>query len=148
MFKLLLTIILIYFSTNNSIAHPLHLTVTNIDIYNDSINVEIKIFQDDLSSIIDIKDSTNIIKYTSNNLQIIIDSNIIHFYNQQLLISDNNIIIIFKTYYNSSVNKITIINTLLSDTFGDQRNMVIINYMQQEKGIVFSNNTTQQTIHF
>lgn len=137
-------------------AHPLHITITNIDITGDSIKVIIRIFIDDFTlALMSENKITKTIKLTESNelINSYIKHHLILQTNKANLIlkqsksvfDDESIIIYLKTHIDSQPSELTIENSLLCNLYGDQRNMVIISYLKNEKGIMFSPIETKQT---
>ncbi len=135
------------------VLHPVHITITNIDINKNTQEIKIvtKFFSDDFQKIInhnykinlDITDSASIFKYRkqisnyiARNFKLII--------NNKSLIDKKLTFIRTKTNHQSTwfyfvINKkikpkkITIVNNLLNDLYQDQKNLVFIKYNNVQK---------------
>jgi hypothetical protein len=142
-------------------SHPLHLTLTNIDIYNDSIKVAIRILISDFELAMDEYNNITRQKYIYNTedeeLELIKRYIDVHF---KISTEDENIILILDEkqsddavlwiYLNGqfNVNEKTLLieNNLLRNLNSDQRNMVIVNCNHKENGYEFTSTDTKKTI--
>lgn len=148
------------FSTIYSVsAHPLHLTITNIDITNDSVKIVIRLFTDDFTNAIltenlinkpinitDKKNKELIKSYILSNFRIQINSNTVILNHSKNEFDDESILVFLEAKITTTTTKININNKLLCNLFGDQRNMVIVKYNTNEKGVMFSSTETEKII--
>ena len=151
-----------------AVLHPIHITVTNIEIKNKSKEIIIvtKFFSDDFQKIINnnynvnlnINDSLSIYKhkkqisnYIAKNLKIIINNKSI----------TNNKLVFYKTKSNNQATwfyfkikkritpkSIVIIDNLLNDLFDDQKNLVFVNYNNKHKSFKLSKNDKMCSFNF
>ena len=134
------------------LAHPLHLSVTNITIENNEIRIIMNTFRDDWevayfhfhSREIDFKDPVKreIPWFTgyldksfkislgsdSKNLEIVLDT---------VMVNEDNMVIELRAIIEEEPNSLYIYNTILTDIFPDQTNLVIIGINNRESGIKF-----------
>jgi hypothetical protein len=120
-------------------------------------NVVVRIFKDDFTTVLSNENKTDknisldnkelILSYIQKHLQIKAVSTKICFKNLTDSITNDAILIYLKEYCKQPINNLSITNTLLSDLYGDQRNMVILNYNNNERGMEFSTNTTFMVIN-
>lgn len=162
---IVLLILLFYNSWNY--YHPVHITITNVDYYeNESkFEIKIKIFSDDLENIIQKKTGINIglttltiskktepylIEYISENFNLFVNNK-----NKPLInksskftyeIKDGAILIDVSIKISEKVRTLKIYNNLLNDLYDDMKNMLIINWKNQEKGIIFAKNKTEEIL--
>ena len=138
--------------------HPIHITMTNIDINEDANRIIIvtKVFSNDFQKIInsnykinlDIKDSVSIYRYQkqisnyfAKNLKLIInDKSLINNRLRFTKTSSNYEATWFYFTINKKIKpkKITIIDNLLNDLFNDQKNLVFIKCNDLEKSFKLS----------
>lgn len=149
------------------LLHPIHITMTNIDINNKSnkIIVVTKFFSDDFQKIINknykinlnIKDSISVTKYKSEisnyifkNLKVIIDKKLILKKNLTFNYTKSNFQAIwfyFEINKKIKPNKIIVINNLMNDLYEDQKNLVFIKYKNFESAFKLSLNETIKTVN-
>ncbi|MGQ9846321.1 MAG: DUF6702 family protein [Bacteroidales bacterium] len=147
-------------------AHPVHITITNIEpnASNTYFDVAIKIFTDDLEHGIAQQLNKNIgliaknpckdihklfLSYINNNFKIIINNKPIEISKIKFVkysIVDDATWLYFKYKIPSKIKKITIYNNLLNHLYPDMTNLVIIKWNQQEQGLMFSKNKTEQVV--
>jgi len=159
MIKLHLLIILFVFF-GKLFAHPLHITVTNIDIAHDSIKILIRIdgkaiddavmnenTKPQLYKNVNINESINktFKDYFLTNFKIFMNDNLIT-KDCKFKIDGDFIETIIGSRIENLPKELTIINTLLIDNVSDIRNMVILNVNNVEQGIEFNSVETKKTI--
>jgi len=142
-------------------SHPLHLTITNIEIEKDSINVAIHLFSSDIKlAILDFNvrkipaiqtDTTdlsneNIDDYISAHLKIRTISGLLVLKNIRKNIDELSLWIYLNGEFSSNDTSIIIENNLLNNIYGDQRNLVIFSCNKKEEGIEFNATETKKTI--
>lgn len=141
-------------------SHPVHVSISNIDYSekNKSFDISLKIFVNDLEAVIDNKyhvklnlgksdESQNSIelinKYISENYVIIINNKIKS--KNKMIFKDKKIIEdSIWLYYEykgvkSNIKNISIKDSILTDIYKDQNNLLIINYNNFQKGYNFKN---------
>jgi len=163
MFKKVKYILLLFLLVVSSkiYPHPLHLTVTNIDIKANNIKVTIRVFNDDFSSALSLFYNTSKIINLQCNETIVSDTIKSYIdYNFKIVQKECNINlnylkcnrdelsqwIYLEGEINSMVSSLTVENNLLNNLYGDQRNLVIVSCNKNEEGFEFSNKETKKTI--
>ncbi len=149
------------------VLHPIHISVTNIDINTKNkkkILIVTKVFSNDFQKIINtnyntnlnINDSISIFKhkkqisnYITKNLKLIINNKSI--INNKLMfdsINYNNQASWFYFSINKKITpkKIIIINNLLNDLFQDQKNLVFIKYKNFQKSFKLTKSDKLRTL--
>lgn len=147
-------------------AHPVHITITNIEpnASNACFDVAIKIFTDDLEHGIVQQLNKNIgliaknpsddihklfLSYINTNFKIIINNKPIEASKIKFVkytIVDDATWLYFEYKIPSKITKITIYNNLLNHLYPDMTNLVIIKWNQQEQGLTFTKNITEQAL--
>ncbi len=140
-------------------AHPLHLSITNIDKKDDSLQISIRLFKDDFSTAIN-----QLFVFTDKNTDsllppphLAINYLLAHFelttdrQNCELSFSHQqhdelSVWYFFSCAFPNNWNQILLKNTLLTDIFNDQKNLVIVNLNNTEQGFEFDAKTSQITI--
>jgi hypothetical protein len=146
-----------------AIAHPIHVTVTNMDFQSDSnrIDYSIRLYYDDFQSLINYKYQTTldfqnrnrltsteqnaILDYISQSFQIIVNKNDIlaaDFLGWKL--ENQSVWLFFCTNISGRMKEIGIRNMLLLDLFNDQSNLIILQHRGIEKGLEFNKRNTLQ----
>ena len=133
-------------------AHPLHLSITNITYENGKLNIRIKSFRDDWeigyfhyhSKPIDFTEPSNrelpwFNEYLNKTFRIALGEEMpgLALEIDTVLLDDDAMTIEIHTKVPSSPNSLYIYNTLLTDIFPDQTNLVIFVYEKKETGIKF-----------
>jgi hypothetical protein len=150
---------ILFIVSETGFSHPLHLSITNIDFKNDSVFISMRLFQDDFSAaLIKYYESTDssitnnplhnnfATEYLNKNFILYTNSNLCPL---EFLYSENDELSVwyyFKAVCTVHQKMFEIHNSLMIDFFTDQKNMVIINYQNQEDGYEFDAQRTQQTI--
>lgn len=158
----------IIFSTFLLCAHPVHLTVTNIEYNNSSksFDISIRLFVKDFTTIlsqnnnqeiilsgkdINSKNKTFITKYITDNLKLNINNKQIS-KNKYVLkeekIEDITIWLTYNIKFKDKISKIEITNTLMTDLYRDQKNMLIFTYNKKQSALEFSRKETTNTLKF
>ena len=148
--------------------HPVHVSVTNIE-YNtteDRFDISIKLFTDDFEDILNqkyeanldlinnIEDNNNddyIIKYIFEHFSFEINGtdktekklNFVNKENQDLATW-----LYFEYQTKENINSIEIKNSLMTDLYHDQTNLLIITYHDQQNAIKFDRKTISEKITF
>ena len=142
--------------------HPLHITISNIEyIEKESLfEINIKIFKDDFQSIV--FQETGILILKDNNLDTTKINQINTYINKHFCIifdgkknqlnfisaEDKEDAIWIKYNIKQEImHNILITNTLLTNLYTDQKNLVIFNYKDIKKGITLNANDTSYTIN-
>jgi hypothetical protein len=141
-------------------AHPVHVSVCNLEIEDKNITIAIKLFSDDFQLalqhnygvMIELDDLTSpdnkeiLDKYINSALHLLLNKN------EPLRLSytktDTNDQAIW-LYYETEIEKLRklkIKNTLLIDIYLDQTNLVIVNHKGRQNGYRFNANHTEQII--
>ncbi len=144
-------------------AHPVHVTVTNIE-YNASKNifeVSIKIFTDDLEHAVYLKEQKEIgliknspvteveaylLRYVYEQFQLFINNKPIALSNVKLTkyTSVENATWLYMEFnVPSKIKQLSIQNNLLNELFPDMTNLVIIHWNNNEQGLTFTKNKTR-----
>lgn len=161
--KLLKTLIflLIIALCKSSAAHPLHVTVSNIVISNDSIYIKIQFDGHDLEhALIDcykqnfvfetlltnMASQKMLSEYINENFVISIQNVDLEFKKWDFIIDDKKVIIEINESFDKSIGSISIKNTIFLNAHADIRNMLIISANNFEKGFEFNNVETKKTI--
>jgi len=146
-------ILTIFFSICPTLAfcHPVHVSITNMDIKTTEklIEFSIKVFTNDIESAvvrkykteisicdtIKHKDLSLVLKYINSTFQIYLNSQKLPISFVDKKISDNYFLLYFKIDLEKKDRYgIKLTNSLLMDTFPDQQNLVIVNLNGDEKG--------------
>ena len=141
--------------------HPIHVSVTNIDLDPDSgiMHLSIKIFADDFQDLILHKYSVqlhiteqeepgdnieSINRYIGEALQLEINGNAageLQFVESRL--NEEAIWLFYKYEHGGRVRKLRVRNTVMLDKFNDQTNLLIIAYDNRQNGYRMDNKTTE-----
>ena len=150
--RVLCLIVILAALGTTSRAHPLHLSVTNITLENGKLKVQLKTFRDDWetayfhyqSQVIDFTDSEERKNpWFGQYLQDCFKMNASETGNQIILEVDTLFLeqdlmtIEMSGSLKSDTNSLYIYNTLLTDIFPDQTNLVIFGFKNRETGIKF-----------
>ena len=159
---IILTFIITVFS--NLSAHPVHISVVNMDVTEDGrILFSVKIFTDDFENAINTENNTNIsftknmalssveeyvTSYISNNLIINSDSiNLSSEYKFVKMEMDTESVWFFFEIENKNYNfgKLIVENTLMCNLFQDQTNLFIISIKGKEEAYRFNNKNRKKS---
>jgi hypothetical protein len=150
--RLIVLLTLAFIIPVESRAHPLHLSITNIIYENGTLNIRIKSFRDDWevgyfhfhSKPIDFSDPVNreipwFSEYLNSSFSIASgkERTRLPLEIDTVFLEDNAMTIEMHATVSSSPNSLYIYNTLLTDIFPDQTNLVIFVYENKESGIKF-----------
>lgn len=159
-------VLIFLLATLNLSAHPVHLSVTNIeyDSKNKEFDISIRLFVDDFETILNKnynavlnigkknenpKTKTYINDYIKKNLQINInDENITKdkLNLKKREIKDLTIWLTYKIPYKKDFNNCTITNTLMYDLYPDQKNMLIFTINNKQLAFEFYKKNPIQNI--
>ncbi|MBN1117599.1 MAG: hypothetical protein JXA77_10360 [Bacteroidales bacterium] len=139
--------------------HPLHLSVTNMNLDNTNLEIDysIRLFQDDLASLVGMlyhealhknitPDSTIIVNYFKQTLKLSTNSTELR---PELVKIESNELeywLYFKAKLSALPDTLCIENTILTDLYSDQQNLLIFSYRSKEKGLTFDQKTVKQPI--
>lgn len=146
--------------------HPVHVSVTNIDVdvNNKKIDYSIKLFQDDLSALIYHYYAVNLSfdkekELTEKQYQLINnyisaafdikvnDKPLSELKFQKKELNEGGIWLYYSgTFTDNEVKSVTVTDKLLLDFYFDQNNMVIISINGKDDGYMFNRSTTEKTI--
>jgi hypothetical protein len=161
MSKRYLSIFLIIISLN-CVAHPLHLTIANIDIQGDTIKASIRFFEDDFTNMLvreklipagtQLCDSNAAFgkafeSFASRYFSIKAKKRDLKWVYQRKDKGELTITISFIAIIPKRAKEIELTNLLMTSCFGDQTNLVIIHQNNNEKGIEMDSQKTQETIY-
>ena len=154
-------LLIIFLSSLLSInaGHPIHLSVINMEIDDDTGKLEysVRLFQEDLSTLLSVLyhealhknqqlDSNAISEYITQNFTIS-DKNKKY---QPILIKEEGNDLEYWLYYEIQLNEfpkeLVIENKILVNIYADQKNLVIFSYKNKEKGLTFDLQTRKQPI--
>ncbi len=157
----ILAVFLLVVKPGNVEAHPLHLSVTNIDIVGDSVKVAIRVFKDDFLAVVmafnntdkpfDFSDTNSkgndyIKAYINKMFKLNSSTKNINLKYTKKQVDDLSVWIYLEGVLNSNDISLDIENRLFCNWFGDQNNIVIVSYAGNEKGYEFSASETKKTI--
>jgi uncharacterized protein DUF6702 len=146
----LLTLVLLF--PLSSPAHPLHLSITNITYENGKLNIRMKSFRDDWeigyfhyhSKVIDFTDPAKreipwFNEYLNKRFRIALEEKMpgLPLEIDTVFMEEDAMTLEMHAKVPSSPNSLYIYNTLLTDIFPDQTNLVIFVYKTKETGIKF-----------
>ena len=139
--------------------HPLHLSVTNMSLDNTKLEIDysIRLFQDDLGSLVGMlyhealhqnltPDSTIIVNYFKQSLKISTYSTEVKPELVKIESSELEYWLYFKVKLDTLPDTLYIENTIMTDLYSDQQNLLIFSYTNKEKGLTFDQNTVKQPI--
>jgi hypothetical protein len=160
--KVLVLIILFFYAESTGIAaHPIHVSICNIEFNKKESIIAVKLFSDDFGTVLknnyheeivlskaDEEPYRNYIaNYVNSNLNIIFKGNkILKFVYDYSEIDEINIWLYFKFDGYNSLKNIKIINTLMLDLYEDQTNLLIINHNGKQDGFRFNNKVRELDI--
>jgi len=146
-------------------AHPIHVSMVNLDYIADSGKIEysIKLFYDDFQTLINYKYNTMlnlanqsrmttkeqnaVVDYVNRNF-IILDyfQNSIYTKFTGWKVEDFSVWLFFCAYPENEVTSLTLKNTIMLDLFADQVNLVILHSNDNQTGLEFNKRTTLLSI--
>lgn len=141
-------------------AHPIHVSVCNIEFNDDKLTIAVKLFKDDFQLAIyhnyglelnyddaEFPNSKKVIdKYMNNALKIVLnkrDSLKLSFKRAEI---NDEAVWFYYTFEQEDFNRIYVKNELLLDIYGDQTNLLILNYRNNQNGYRFNVRNTEQRI--
>ncbi|MFW5762083.1 MAG: DUF6702 family protein [Cyclobacteriaceae bacterium] len=137
------------------VSHPIHLSVTNVDINrnNASMEISMRIFRDDLGfaighrydkqvNLMDSDFSKNekslMVRYINDMFLILADKDTVALSFKEVKENNEALFLLFSTEFNPGLKQLTIKNLLLLDLYLDQKNLLILGYDGKEKGYEFN----------
>ena len=146
-----------------SLFHPIHISITNISYFEDPnhFEVSVRLFRDDLEMIINHKYEQDITltddsisneevvavnKYINEMLLFVVNNDTIPVRNVNIKIDDLMLVANFNVKFSNELNSLEVTNILMMDAFMDQKNLLIINYKNKEKGYNFTIDDYHQKI--
>ncbi|HNV96563.1 MAG TPA: hypothetical protein PKG63_08820 [Bacteroidales bacterium] len=152
--------------TLHALAHPVHITITNIEpnASKACFEVAIKVFTDDLEHGIVQQLNKNIgliakspssdinelfLLYINNHFKILINGKAITSSKIKFIkysIVDDATWLYFEYKISSKINQLSVYNDLLNHLYPDMTNLVIIKWNQQEQGLTFTKNKTELSV--
>ncbi len=153
-------ILLLIISVRLVNAHPIHVSLCNIEFSDDELTIAVKLFKHDFQLAIyhnygwelqyddpEFTDSKKLIdQYMNEALFIVLNKK------ERLKLSlnhaeiDDESVWFYYRFDKKNMKKIYIKNELLLDIYGDQTNLVIINYRDKQNGYRFNIRHTEQRI--
>lgn len=146
-----------------SFYHPIHISITNITHIEETnqLEVSVRLFRDDLEMIINHKYDQNISltndkieeeasisvnKYINDMLAFIVNNDTLSI--DETIVDIDNLMLVanFNLKIVGELSSMEIINILMMDAFQDQKNLLIINHNDTEKGYQFTIDNYQQKI--
>ena len=150
--KLIRLIVLLLFVPAGLLAHPLHLSITNITYENGKLKISIKTFRDDLetayfhyhSKVIDFsvksqRETPWFEEYLNRRFKLSVnkdDSGLI-IQIDKVKLEEDALTIEMECAIPAKPNSLYIYNALLTDIYPDQTNLVIFGFKNKETGIKF-----------
>ena len=142
-------------------AHPVHISVCNLEFDQEGLTIAVKLFQDDLLLAIqtekrkeidlaDIEEEKNLqimADYVEDNIHIGLNKNEnlkLNYY--QYEINEEAIWFYFNIKGLKTGKKLYITNTLMVELYHDQTNLVILNFLGNQNGYRFNYYTREQDI--
>ena len=159
--KLLLALVIVFYAQADISAHPLHLSIININIVGKDISVTISTFVDDWetayfhyhSKPVDLTVSDN---YNGSWLKLSLkdafrimeneDSDPLSLTSGKVTFDDLSMTIEMHGKLNKAPKSLYLYNSMLTDIFPDQTNLVIISLDGKETGMKFDYKTKQKEL--
>lgn len=141
-------------------AHPLHLTVCNVEVYDDSTVFSLRLFADDFTDVLKDANPGKDINLKQANPDV--NNMVLTYICKHLKVMENNkpvslhwiacepgdeavwVKLVVRSALTSK--NVSIENTILSHWFGDQKNLMIIKSGNREQGLTFDSSDTRKTI--
>jgi hypothetical protein len=159
-------LVIISFLLFSGYSHPVHISVTNIeyDANNEKFIIAFKVFSDDLESVINKKYKINLnlgkeneLTNSSDYLTQYMQEHFRFYINTKKNLSEDLIFvkkemnfeatwIYYELKFNGVVKKSIIRNSMLDDLYPDQKNLVMFNYKDVNKGFQFRKNDNAEII--
>ena len=145
------------------LIHPIYISSSKIIIINDTAEVNIKIFRDDLEddlrlfynksisidNIIKLQNaSSQIDTYIQNKFELRIDNSKIKFSEFKYNLINDLVEISCSFDFKKDFNEINIINNILFEVYKIQKNVVFINVEKQSKSHIFSFSDREKTFSY
>lgn len=146
-------------------AHPLHVSIVNMDINKDSgsINYSIRLFYDDFQRLINSKYNTMLNFDKEKRISVKEQQYILEYLNSSLIIADTvqtnlkpiflgwkienmSIWFYFGMKFNTNTLKFSVENILMNELYTDQKNLVIVNSKSREQGFEFNQRNTKYQV--
>jgi hypothetical protein len=162
--RILILIISLELSAGIS-AHPIHISVVNIDYISDSnlVKYSVRLFWDDFQTIVNKKYNTMLNFGKQSRMTSKEQESVRKYINTALIIknSDNEVInpiflgwkveemsvwLFFRASTKSTSDNFTIENRIMLEVFADQKNLLILRKADEEKGLEFNQRVTVQCI--
>jgi len=147
---------------NFLLLHPVHLTVTNIEFLPQKkyFIIQVRFFVDDLQGAIlretgqkivfkntkNKQDKELLNRYIRNNLKIVVDGYDLskNYIIDKYVLEDITLwLYMHAKYKNTHFKSVKIINSLITNLYPDQQNLLIFVYKNQEKGLTFNSKKKQ-----
>ena len=134
-------------------AHPVHVSVCNLDFGKKSLEISVKLFRDDLSDAIDFEtgikadlmlfDSQEkekiVCHYIRTKMKIFLNGNDeLKLEYKGYTIKEDALWMNFYAEVPQNINNLKVENTMLVDSFPDQTNLLIVNFMGKQRGYQFN----------
>ena len=145
------------------LIHPIYISSSKIIIINDTAEVNIKIFRDDLEddlrlfynksisidNIIKLQNAASQIDtYIQNKFELRIDNSKIKLYEFKYNLINDLVEISCSFDFKKDFNEINIINNILFEVYKIQKNVVFINVEKQSKSHIFSFSDREKTFSY
>lgn len=142
-------------------AHPVHVSVCNFEIEKGKMTVAVKLFSDDLALALEHKFRKKIevgkvdedpgkrviLGYIRSELNVIINGgDTLQLRYSRSEENEGAIWLYFEADFSGTIKKLTIQNSLLTDMFHDQTNLVIVNDTGRQNGYRFNYYNREQEI--
>jgi hypothetical protein len=149
----------------SSMYHPVHVSVTNMDIDSESgmITVSIKLFSDDFEELIFTKygrkleitsqadpgDSIDVVnRYIAEVLKLTINgSDLVELEYDSTELNYEAIWLNYNYKYGAKVKKVDISNLIMLEKYKDQTNLLIISYNDKQNGYRLNNKNTELSLN-
>jgi hypothetical protein len=145
-------------------AHPIHVSVANLDFHEDTnlLEFSVKLYYDDFQSLINYKYNTllnfatqsriptseqsAIIDYLGRNFMIVVNNDTLVTKFTSWKVETGSVWLFFCASLPDSIREIKIEDRLMLDLFSDQTNLVIANLFGEQQGLEFNMRETQKTL--
>jgi hypothetical protein len=163
--SLLAALIILFGQSIILIAHPLHISIVNMDVVTDSnvVKYSVRLFYDDFQTLINTRYNTMLDFSKQNRLTLKEQQSILEYINSTFAIKDENLVTLhtvfsgwkvenmsvwfyFCTSFNNKSKSLLIENKLMNDLFMDQKNLLIFRNSNTEEGFEFNQRTIKQHV--
>lgn len=146
-------------------AHPLHVSIVNMDVNSDSgtINYSIRLFYDDFQHLINSKYHTIIDLDKEKRISLKEQEYILEYINSAFIVYESESIKLMPVFlswkvenlsiwfyfgmkFTGSSTQLIVVNTLMNEIFTDQKNLMILNDCEKEQGFEFNQRNTKQAV--